>query len=213
MLTCRAIDMASYPRRAHFDYFTHLANPWVGVTVDVDVSDFVPFCRARGCSFTLAFMHAAALAADAVPELRRRVRGDGIVEYAECPTSHTELRPDGAYAYCTLRHHLPFDAYLAGAAAAQAACRAGGSIEEDDDVDGMLFVTALPWLRYRAFFQPTPGNAESNPRVSWGRYGEDGRGRLTLPVTLLAHHALVDGIHIAAFFDNLNAELEKLIHS
>ena len=31
--------MDSYPRKAHFDYFRSLQYPYVGVTVDVDVTD------------------------------------------------------------------------------------------------------------------------------------------------------------------------------
>ena len=34
-------------------------------------------------------------------------------------------------------------------------------------------------------------------------------GRTSLPVTLLAHHALVDGVHIAAFYDALEAEMNR----
>lgn len=204
------LDMSAFPRRAHFDYFLSLPNPHVGVTVDVDVTDLVSACRAKGCSFTLAFLHAAALAVDAVPELRQRVRDGGVVEYPECPTSHTELKADGTYAYCTLRHHLPLDEYLVRAEAARRACREGGSIEEDADVEGMLFASALPWLRYRDFTQPTAGPMDSNPRLSWGRFEPDWRGRLTMPVTLLAHHALVDGAHLAAFYRNLDAELRAI---
>ena len=32
-----------------------------------------------------------------------------------------------------------------------------------------------------------------------------------MPVTLLAHHALVDGLHIARFYRNLGLEMERLI--
>ena len=35
-------------------------------------------------------------------------------------------------------------------------------------------------------------------------------GAATMPVTLLAHHALVDGIHIARFYENLDRELAAL---
>ena len=210
MDTPRILDMAAFPRRAHFDYFLSLSNPHVGVTVDVDVTGLAALCKAKGCSFTLTFLHAAALAADAVPELRQRVRDGGVVEYPECPTSHTELKADGTYAYCTLRHHLPLDEYLARAEAARRACREGGSIEEDADVEGMIFASALPWLRYRDFTQPTAGPTDSNPRLSWGRFEPDWRGRLTMPVTLLAHHALVDGAHLAAFYRNLDAELRAI---
>ena len=58
--------------------------------------------------------------------------------------------------------------------------------------------------------QPVAGGDESNPRITWGKFDPDHRGRLMMPVTLLAHHALVDGLHAAAFYKNIEAELDRL---
>ena len=123
----RIIDMTTYPRKAHFQYFCTMASPWVGVTVETDVTELVDFCRKHHISFYLTFMHAAALAANNVPELRQRIRNGGIIEYKQCTTSHTESTGDGTYCYCTLRHDLPFGEYLRAAEAARAACREKGS--------------------------------------------------------------------------------------
>ena len=208
-MACTVIDMAQYARRRHFDYFRSLPYPYVGVTENVDVSGLVRFCREKGCSFYLAFLHAAARAADGVPQLRQRIRDGGIVEYDACPTSHTELLPDGTYCYCTLRHDHPLDRYLPYAEETRRLARENASIDEDDDVESMYFISALPWLHYTALIQPVAGGDESNPRITWGKYEPDPQGRLMLPVTLLAHHALVDGIHLANFYANLRRELAE----
>lgn len=205
------IDMTYDPRKAHFDYFRSLANNQVGVTVNVDVTGLRDFCKVEGASFYLAFMHAAALAADSVPELRRRIRDGGVVEYDACGTSHVELAEDGSYGYCTLEHHMPWTEFLPYAVETRRRCRGMLSINEEADVERLYFMTSLPWLHYTQLVQPTAGGDESNPRISWGKFEPDFRGRLMLPVTLLAHHALVDGLHIARFYENLNAEIAKLI--
>ncbi len=206
----KTIDMSTYPRRAHFDYFRSLQNPMLGVTVDVDVTALRDFCEAEGCSFYLAFMRCAARAANGVPELRQRIREGGIVEYDACGTSHVELREDGTYGYCTLYHDQSFRDYIVCAEAERARCRAAASIEEDEDVEGLYYITSLPWLKYTQLIQPTAGGDESNPRISWGKYEADFRGRLMMPVTLLAHHALVDGLQVARFFQNLDGETAVL---
>lgn len=213
-MTFREIDMSSYPRKAHYDHFRHLPNPHVGVTADVDVTELVRVCKENGWSFYLAFIRVAALAANAVPELRRRLKGEGIVEYDACGTSHVELLEDGTYCYCTLRHDpaQSWADYMACAAAERDRARSGASIEEDEDVDSLLFITSLPWLHYSAFVQPTGGADDCNPRISWGRYAPDHRGRLLLPLTLLCHHSLVDGLQMAAFFRTVDELLSaKLI--
>ena len=206
----KAVDMAQYPRRAHFAYFSAMQYPYVGVTQETDVTELLAACRARQRSFYLSFLHAAALAADGVPELRRRIRAGGIVEYDECPTSHIELLEDETYCYCTLRHHMPLEEYYPYAEEARRQCRQRASIEEDAEVESLYFISTLPWLHYSALIQPVAGGEESNPRITWGQYRQDGAGRVSLPVTLLAHHALVDGIHIARFHQNLAEQLRMV---
>ena len=209
-MACRFIEMESYPRRAHFDYFRTLAYPYVGTTVPVDMTGLPAWCRREGHSFYLTVMHAAALAADRVDALRQRIRGDRIVEYTECPTSHTEASEDGTYHYCTLYHHMDDAAYYLQAEQRREACRNKG-IQEDEDAESAYFISTVPWLSYTALIQPVAGGDEANPRITWGRYEEAPDGRLLMPVSLLAHHALVDGSHIAQFYANLAEEIRRYV--
>lgn len=210
MTPMKRIDLENDPRREHFKHFYGMAYPYVGVTVDVDVTELLALCREKGYSFYLMVLHAVALAADEVPEFRRRIDQGGVVEYDECPTSHTELKADGAYAYCTLRHHMPLADYLEKAEAARAAVRESGSIEEEDDVQSMYFISTLPWLHYTALIQPVACGEESNPRFTWGKYQENAQGRVMLPLSVLVHHALADGLHIARFYEAFDKQAKAL---
>ena len=89
----RTVDMSRESRRDQFAYFQTLSNPYVGVTVQVDVTELAVWCRESGTSFFLAVLYAAVRAANGVPELRRRIRGDQVVEYDRCPSSHTVALP------------------------------------------------------------------------------------------------------------------------
>ena len=206
----KRIDMETYPRRAHFAHFRAMAYPYAGVTVETDVTDLLALCREKGYSFCLMVLHAVALAADEVPEFRRRIDGEGIIEYPACPTSHTELKPDGAYAYCTLRHHMPLAEYLKTAEEARAAARASGSIEEEDDVQSMYFISTLPWLHYTQLIQPVACGEESNPRFTWGRYQQNDKGRVMMPLSVLVHHGLADGVHIARFYEEFDKQMKMI---
>lgn len=207
----RLLDMGYYPRKRHFDYFRTLCYPYVGVTALVDVTELYDFCKRGGYSFYLTFLHAAALAANRIPEFRQRIRGDGIVEYDACGTSHVELLENGTFCYCTLYHDdRLFSQYIVEAEARRAAYRAKGELEEDESVEGLYFVTTLPWLSYTALLQPVAGGDESNPRISWGKFFRDAEGRLQLPTTVLAHHALVDGLQLSEFYRNVEEEIRRI---
>lgn len=205
------VDLEHYPRRKHFEYFSSLQYPYIGVTNNVDVTEFVQFCKNEKYSFYLLFLHAVALAADSISALRQRIHNGRIIEYSACPTSHIELLENGTYCYCTLHHHMNLDKYIPYSARMRKQCRITGSIEEDKDVESMFFISTLPWIHYTALIQPVAGGDESNPRITWGKFEEDHRGRIQLPVTILAHHGLVDGIHIAQFYKELEQQLQNLM--
>ena len=207
------LDLSQYPRRDHFEHFLNMAYPYAGVTAEMDVTDLVAFCKERKYSFYLVFLHAAALAADGVRELRQRICGGQIHEYPHCPTSHIELLDNGTYCYCTLRHQLPLDEFMAYAEDVRAACRQKASIEEEPEVESMYFISTMPWVHYTSLIQPVCGGEDSNPRITWGKFEADAHGRKHLPVTILAHHSLVDGIHIAQFYRNLESEIRKIVET
>lgn len=203
------VDMEKYPRKAHFDYFRSLVYPYMGTTVNVDVTELADACKKSGHSFYLAFMHIAALAADGVEELRYRIKDGGIVCYESCCTSHVEALPNGTYCYCTLRHDMGWKNFFDYAERCRRLCRTDGSIEEDGDVNNYYFISALPWFSYTALIQPAACADESNPRITWGKYERDYNGRLMMPLTVLAHHALADGMHLARFYANVESGMKK----
>lgn len=200
----RTIDMAAYPRRDHFTYFSGLAYPYVGVTVNVDVTDLLAKIKGEGLPFFLTVCWCAAQAANRVPEFRQRIVDGGIIEFERCQVSHTVALEDGTFCYCTLEHDLPLRVYLTVAEQAQAQAKERRSIEEDPaEALDKFFISTLPWFSYTSLIQPVPHPADSNPRLTWGKYFVQ-EGKILLPVSVLCNHALVDGSHIAAFYEALD---------
>ena len=120
------------------------------------------------------------------------------------------MREDESICYCTLHHDMPWEEYIAYAQEKQQQARSGGLFQEDEEVLGYYFVSIVPWLHYSALLQPAACGDETNPRITWGKYETDHTGRLKLPLSILAHHALVDGIHIARFYENINEEMREI---
>ena len=202
------IDMTNDPRSGQFAYFRQMLFPFAGVTAEVDITDFA--ARRQGRPFFLSLLYAVTRAANAVPQLRRRIREDGsVVEYDWCPPSYTAMKPDGVYVYCTVEGDLPYEAFMALGQRRQREVLERGTLTEDGDVLSFFFVSALLWLHYSQLEHPAVSADDSNPRISWGKALTAG-GRTTLPVSLYVNHALADGLHISQFFANLEKELRDL---
>lgn len=204
------IDMNEYKRKSHFEYFKSFAYPYVGVTVNVDITEFIAKIKENKLPFFLSFCYCVAKAANGVPEFRQRIVDDKIVEYNTCQTSHTVSLDDGTYCYCTLDYSRPFEDYLPYAIQAQEDAKVAKSTDDHaDDMDELIFISTLPWFSYTALINPVPIPADSNPRISWGKYFEQD-SKIWIPVTVLCNHALVDGLHISQFYRFLNQQLDEL---
>ena len=206
------VNMENYPRRDHFAYFSSMAYPYVGMTVNVDITEVLRIIQRKKLPFFLTICYCVSEAANRIPEFRQRILNGKIVEYDHCMTSHTVALEDGTYCYCTLDSKKPYREYLPEAVDAQNAAKIQRSIQEDADTLGKFFISTVPWVSYTALVQPVPSPADSNPRITWGKYFTQ-EGRILLPLSVLCHHALVDGIHIAAFYRGLAEEIENFVRS
>ena len=155
----------------------------------MDITDFA--ARRQGRPFFLSLLYAVTRAANAVPQLRRRILPDGsVAEYDWCPPSYTAE-------------------FVARGRRRQREVLQRGTLTEDGDPLSFFFVSSLSWLHYSQLEHPAVSADDSNPRISWGKALTAG-GRTTLPVSLYVNHALADGLHISQFFANLEKELRDL---
>lgn len=209
MMSYKKLDMDTYKRRTHFQYFNSMAYPYVGVTVNVAITDLIAKVREKKLPFFLTVLYCVSQAANRVPELRQRIRDAGIVEFDFCKTSHTVALEDGTYCYCTLDSSMDFEDYLPYAVQAHEKAKASRRVTDDEhETEELIFISTLPWLSYVSFIQPTPMPADSNPRISWGKYFKQGE-EILMPVSVLCHHALVDGLHLSQFYQSLDEEIQK----
>lgn len=233
MIDYRVIDLETYPRKAHLKYFMSMQYPQTCVTADVDVTDLRRFCRAENCSFFLAFLHVVALSADSIPQFRQRIHrltpeelllpkyasfpksgslsGFEIREYSQSPTSHTESAGNDLYGYCCLRHHMPWNEYIVSATEQQRKIRENLSLDEDSEIEAFYFPSCIPWIRFSQIIHPMVDRFDSNPKFSWGKYSEDFRGRLMMPLTVAVHHGLVDGLQLGKFYAEVEKNMAALI--
>lgn len=207
------LNMETYKRKNHFEYFNSLAFPYVGLTVNVDITDLLKTIKEKKLPLFLSICYCVSKAANRVPEFRQRILNNQIVEYDYCLTSHTVALNDGTYCYCDLDSNRSFEDYIRYAVNEQEKAKQRNSInEEADDILGKIFISTIPWVSYTALVNPTPVPADSNPRITWGKYFIQNE-KVLLPVSVLCHHALVDGLHISKFYDFLNKEMAAVAQS
>lgn len=196
----KIIDMNGHPRQTHYEYFGSLAFPYMGLTMNVDVTNAIRFAKEQGGSSFHAVLWLASQAANAVPELRQRIEDGQVVEYDHCNTGHTVALPDRTFCNCTTDCRRSIEEFLVYAKQRQEEAKLHTGFANQRETDAGMFLTScVPWVQFTQVTQPVPIPADSNPRIVFGKYFQEG-DRTMMPMNILCNHALVDGWHVGEFF-------------
>lgn len=205
------IDLETFPRRTHYEFFKSYAYPYMGLSADVDVTNLVNAAKRLGGSTFLACLWAASTAANAIPELRQRIVEDGIVEYEHCDVGHTVALPDGTFCNCHTDCRRSLEEFLVyGKAQQEEAAKHHGFVQPGTDEQNLIFISCVPWVRFTSVLQPTPIPADSNPRIIFGKYYTED-GKIKMPLAIQCNHALVDGRHVGQFYEKFKALVQQTL--
>jgi chloramphenicol O-acetyltransferase type A len=203
----RYLDTATWPRRDAFDYFRHFDKPYFNLCARVDAAPLKAAVRALGMgSFSLAYHYLALRLANNIEPFRYRLRGDRVLILASQDGGATVLRDDDSFGFARLPAERDYGRFVAPASAAiRAARQREAGFEPRTEDDALVHFTTLPWVHFSSFSHARNWKREDAvPKISFGRADADGQ-RLWLPVSVEVHHALMDGLHVGRFFQQLEA--------
>lgn len=207
----QTLDLATWPRREHFEFFRRFDNPYFNLCADLDVTALVACCRRDGGpSFFAASVYLALLAANAVEELRYRIHGDEVIIHDVLHCGSTVLRPDDTFTFAYFEHRPSFAQFAAEVAATVERLRQGNpKLNPASERDDLVHLSVIPWVSFTSFSHARFwGRDDAVPKIVLGKYRSLQDGSFTMPVSLEVHHALADGLHAGRFY----ADLERRLH-
>lgn len=202
------IDLSTWRRRQHFELFSAFDHPHFSMCANMGLTAFHERVKKSEVSFTVAFIYVIARAANEIPEFRQRIRDGRVVEHDIVSPSVTILVDDDLFSFCTIPYSEDFTVFADRATAMIAHVKKHPTLEDETGRDDFLFMTALPWVSFTSFMHPMCLQpADSIPRFAWGKYFREGQG-LKIPLSVQGHHALMDGIHMAKFYERVEDYLQ-----
>lgn len=203
------IDLGTWKRRDHCAWFRKYERPFFSVTVEVDVTAaWNASRRPAAASFFLSSLFLMLNAANDVEAFRLRLRPRGVWRHDRVAVGPTIMRPDETFGFVRLEPASTLREFAArGNEAMASAASRRGLASPKNAMDDIVFHSVLPWLRFTSFTNALPGKNDSIPRIVFGQCVRGG-GRMKMPVSVEVHHALVDGLDVARFFERFAANLD-----
>ena len=205
------LELNGWARRSTYEFFRHFDKPYFNICVQLDVTQLVELCRRTKLSSFLAYHYLALRAANDVPEFHYRLRGDQILIHPNVHGGSTLLLPNETFSFVYFDYYEDFNKFAAETDDAIRAVKSGdGAFLPRDDHDALIHFTTLPWVSFTSFSHARNwGRDDSVPKIAYGRFNDVG-GRTLLPMSVEVHHALMDGLHVGRFVNNMEKYLIDL---
>lgn len=203
----QTIDMDVWPRRKHFQFFNRMDYPHINICANVDVTKTLRFIKENDLSVFKCLLYLIVRAANETEALRMRIRNQTVVLHDRVHPSFTVLTENDTFGFAYAEYTIDAPDFLKRVELAILRSKEDIYLEDEAGRDDYLFLSCLPWIHFTSVAHPIDMHpVDSVPRISWGKIDEN---HGNMPVSLQAHHALVDGIHMSAFFEALQNHLNQ----
>ena len=207
----KKIDIENWNRKEHFEFFSKMASPYFGITTEVDCTKAYVNAKESGYSFFAHYLHKSMIAVNSVEELRLRIVDKQVVLFERINAGATVGRADGTFGFIFVNFSDDFETFNNELQnEIQTVLNSTGLRLNDDDIKkDLIRHSTIPWTSFSGLLHPTNfDKTESVPKITFGKFNVRD-GKKYLPVSIEAHHGLVDGFHLAKYLSEFQKQLEK----
>ena len=203
------IDLKTWNRNAHFEFFSKFEEPFFGITTPIDCTIAYQKSKELQTPFFVYYLHKTLVAVNKIENFRLRIEGDNVVLYDEIDTSATIMREDKTFGFSFIKFHEDLHEFNKTAQIEIQRIQNTPGILTREYPENIIHFSAVPWINFtglthsRNFSIP-----DSCPKISFGKLLDE-NSKKTMALSVTAHHGLLDGYHMGLFVE----ELQNLLNS
>jgi chloramphenicol O-acetyltransferase type A len=202
----KTLEFTDPHRKKHFEFFRNMNHPHFSVCANVDISGLPATLKERRLPFMASMVWLVSTVANEIPEFRQRIRNIVAVEHdAVHPSFSVPTATADVFSFCEVKWTPDYPTFIRQAMAKIELMKTNPSFEDEEGRDDYLFLSSFPWATFTSVqhamsFHPH----DSVPRIVWGKFFSDS-GKIKIPLSISAHHALVDGRHAGQFYQRFES--------
>ncbi|NDV28734.1 chloramphenicol acetyltransferase [Desulfovibrio sp. JC010] len=210
------LDLETWERAEHYNFFGHMQNSQYGFTVQQDVTELCAYRKDQiGCSVKIRFSsmlyYLATRAANEIPEFRtRRIDGKPVIFDVIHPAFTYIPKGRNLHANCLCRLGNDFCDTAANIEAARDAADANPTLTPaGGDKQNLFYFSIVSGVEFTSASNPWGDSADTAPRILFGNITENESGRKIMSISIEARHEFMDGKHFGEFFSKFDAMCKK----
>lgn len=211
----KKIDVSSWERASHYEWFSKFANPCFSLGVRMDITQTLKYAKEHNVSSFALIMYVICKAVNNNKAFRLRVLNNEVVEIDYANVAYTVMVNDSRFVNCRANPNTPLETFLAEVKSNHDRFQNSNYVQEKYNNTAIvddIYCSCVPWTDFICASQPIPDHLlESNciPRICWGKYSKEGK-KTKLSVYMTANHALVDGIDMSNVLTEIQESFDSI---
>ena len=203
------IDLASWNRKEHFEFFSTFEEPFFSVTTPIDMTIAYEKAKVMQIPFFVYYLHKTIAAVNQVENFRYRIEGKEVVLYNEIDASSTIMREDKSFGFSFMKFHSDLHEFAKIVQTEIQRIQRTPGLFTREFPENIIHFSAIPWINFTGLTHSRNYTLpDSCPKVSWGKLMDE-NNKKTMSAAVMAHHGFVDGYHMGLFVEALQTELNK----
>lgn len=205
------VDIENWNRKEHFNFFSKMKSPYFGFVTEVECTQAYNHAKENKYSFFASYLHKSMIAVNAVEELKYRIVDNNIVSFSVINAGATINREDRTFGFVFVNYSTDFKIFNDELQKEIQCVRnsTGLRLNNDDIKKDLIRHSTIPWTSFTSILHPTNFNRdETVPKITFGKFTIRDNKKF-LPVSIEAHHGLVDGFHLAEYLNEFQKQLNN----
>lgn len=149
-------------------------------------------------------------AANEVENFRYRIIENQVYDFETVHASPTINRTDGTFGFAYVDYFEDEKLFYTKALQEIDQVRNSKSLLPAVSGENVIHFSAIPWLNFTSISHARSfSHLDSCPKISFGKMTEN-NGKQEMPVSIHAHHALMDGYHVSLFVDRFQRLMDGI---
>lgn len=197
----KELDISTWNRKEHFDFFSKFEEAFFGLTVDLDCTIAYEKCKKENISFFLYYLYLSCKAVNSIEPFKYRIEGDKVFIYDKINASATISREDNTFGFSHIIFDEDLNTFMRNAEQEMKRIRSGSGLMLEEIRLNEVHYSALPWVKFTSLSHSRNySNEDSCPKISFGKLTSE-NGKKIMPVSIHVHHALMDGYHVGLYVE------------
>ncbi|MFD1549175.1 chloramphenicol acetyltransferase [Levilactobacillus fuyuanensis] len=200
------IDMATWPRREYFYYFTKMMPTGFTLTVDLDVTATKEWLTARDLKFNAAYLYLVSKVIAQTPEFRVYRDNTGQLQRFDVlhPSYSVMHADDHSISNLWTAYDPDFTQFYQNYLADLTEYGDQRTpMPKTPQIENTYMIGSIPWTHFTSY-TPLPFTPLNTffPVIQAGKFEQEAK-RWQMPLSLTIHHAVADGYHVSQFLEQL----------